>query len=600
MASSSYFAGTSSVRPQVRTFVDDAGLIPFQIGSPRIVALLGQATGGVPKTPLRFSTPNEARAMLRGGDLLRGVMLAFYPSTDSRGAQEVIAVRVAPTTGGTPSSPATKTFVDGAAADALVLTSVNYGAADNQIRMKVEAATIPLSINGVDHGLKLTLEFAPEPRVYDNVYRQSFKVQYVGAATTCTMTITASTLTLNSSTDSEDLVVQFASYPTIQAVAAVIDAHPMYEASVLSKTLEEPSASALDFVTAVDIKAAARTVTSDLEEVIKRLNAGDQTFVVASRATAAGAPPAVTAFKYLAGGSDGGAPSNGDWEDSFATIEKTLAAFVVPVSSSAAIHAMASDHCSFVSRDGTNPRRAFLGGPLGERTATLSNYLTRASDLNADRVGHVAMGLKGFDLDGAAIVYPPYLAAAAVAGLQAGVPTIGEPITHKSIRANGLEWVPTISDQEVLIRGGLITFEFVEPEGFYRIVRGVSTWRKNDAFHRVEISTGIALDEVVRAVTKGLDIFLGQKAAPEVLALVGGRTRSILRGLENAGIIVGDRRDNGTGKALSPAFSDIVISLDGDVVSVEFRCSPVVPLNFINVTIHADTFRSTFVVTVDQ
>lgn len=591
MASSSFFAGTSTVRPVVRTVIDDAGLSPFTIGSPRIVACLGQALGGIPKVGMRFSTPAEAKRILRGGDLLRSILLAFDPSADNAGAQEVLSIRVAPTSGGTPCVRAAGTDKDAASTNSIVLTSVNYGASDNQIRRKYEVATIPKTINGVSHGLRVTVELGQDSYVKDNLYRESFRVQYVGAGLTCTMTITATALAFDCSTNGDDVTFQFADYPTVQALVAAIDAHAKYEATIITKNIEEPTASALDFATGVDVKTAAWTVTADLEEILKWYNSGAQLLVTAVRASGAGQPPAAGGFAYLTGGSDGGAPSNGDWDDAFTILEAGRAAFVVPVTGSAAIHAMASTHCDLISRDGSRPRRAFVGGVNGERTVTLGNYINRAGDLNDDRVGHVAFGLERFDLDGQPVVFPPYIIAAAVAGLQAGVATIGEPITRKSIKAIGLEWIPSSSDIEVLIGAGLIVVEFVEAQGFFRISRGVSTWRKNNDFHRVEISTGIALDEVRRAVTEGLDTFLGKPANAILVNQMGARTKAILRGLAKAGIIVGDDA--------SPPFGPITTALEGDVASISFRCSPVVPLNFINVTIHADTFRSTVVTTID-
>ena len=40
------------------------------------------------------------------------------------------------------------------------------------------------------------------------------------------------------------------------------------------------------------------------------------------------------------------------------------------------------------------------------------------------------------------------------------------------------------------------------------------------------------------------------------------------------------------GNGFDPAFRNITVSISGDVMRVEFECSPVVPINFIPVVIY--------------
>ena len=119
---------------------------------------------------------------------------------------------------------------------------------------------------------------------------------------------------------------------------------------------------------------------------------------------------------------------------------------MVPVSGDASLHAMADAHCQFMSTDGKRPRRAFVGGPLGEKTTTLTE-LPRAGH-RAEQRPHRARGpgregLRRLREHGP---YPPYIAAAQLAGLQSGLDEIGDSITFKAVKATGLEWTPSMAE----------------------------------------------------------------------------------------------------------------------------------------------------------
>src|SRR5262249_8530806 len=222
-------------------------------------------------------------------------------------------------------------------------------------------------------------------------------------------------------------------------------------------------------------------------------------------------------------------------------LESIDASYIVPLSDDAAIHDKILTHVTTMSSDGRRPRRAFAGAALNEKTPDLANYLNRTLALNSDRVALIAQGIKVFNDQDQLITLAPYFAAAQIAGMQAGLPEVGEPLTHKSIEIVGLEWVPTGADLELMIEFGVLPIALVENRGFFRIERGITTWRKNDAFHRVEISTGVAVDEVIRRVVQDLeDRFIGHKASPVVVYRVVSATETILKLLQGQNIIVGD------------------------------------------------------------
>ena len=87
-----------------------------------------------------------------------------------------------------------------------------------------------------------------------------------------------------------------------------------------------------------------------------------------------------------------------------------------------------------------------------------------------------------------------------------------------------------------------------------------------------------------------LDDLRGKKGSPAILSEAVSRVDSILRTLAmpepmGPGVIVGDK--------INPAYKNITASLDGDVLRVEFQCSPVIPVNYIPIAIHAVPYSGT-------
>ena len=157
------------------------------------------------------------------------------------------------------------------------------------------------------------------------------------------------------------------------------------------------------------------------------------------------------------------------------------------------------------------------------------------------------------------------------------------PMTNKALTMRGIErvlQVPTATDP--LIQGGVIPIQ--QTATGYKVVKSVSTWLVNTNFNRVELSTGVALDYVARSVRAALDVLRGQPGTPIILARASSITDSTLQQLAQAaptgpGVIVGD--------ATNPPYQNIVTSLVGDVVAVTFQCSPVIPVNYVTITIFA-------------
>jgi len=237
-----------------------------------------------------------------------------------------------------------------------------------------------------------------------------------------------------------------------------------------------------------------------------------------------------------------------------------------------------------MSGAGKMERRVFVGGAVG---VARDDAIAAAKLLNSDRTAYVWPGYYDFDATGTLTLYPPYLLASAIGGAFSGI-NPGEPLTNKSLTLYGME-VATRDpgDTDLLINGGVLAVRET-PRGF-KVVKSVTTWLNDGKYNRVEVSTGVATDYTARAVRLALEQFVGQKANPLNLERARSVTESALRELARPeptgpGILAGDIDH--------PAYRNIKASIEGDVLRVEFECSPVVPLNYVLVTIHAVPFAA--------
>ncbi len=565
-----FFNGRLITSPATASVVDDSALANQNLSVGNLLAVVGRSVGGAPNTALRFGSPSEAKAALVDGELLTAVLKAFDPSAQTGGPATVVAVRV------NPALRSSLTLLDIGSVPVLALQSTDYGAYTNQIKVKVEAAT--------SAGKKITTQFGNGIYSQDDISRRAFQVQYAGAAPTAVMSITGTTLTLQAPTGSTVATIDLNVYATVQQLVDRINVVSGFSASVLDGNGATAALNGLDYASSQDVRTTAYVATANLQAIVDWFNSVGEGFVTATRQAGAGTVPANLAFTYLSGGSDG-VVTNTEWSNALVTLQSEDVQWVVPVTSDAAIHAMVDAHCAYMSTVARNERRAIVGTATGTSDA---DAITAAKALNSDRTSLVHLGFYDYNASGALVLQPPYIMAAMIAGAFSGV-NPGTPLTNKTLKVRGLERVlrnPT--DTDVLINGGVLAVE--STPGGYKVVKSISTWLTNRNYNRVEVSTGVALDFVARNVRDALDVLRGEKATPILLSRAVEIARSTLTELARAepqgpGVITGD--------ADNPAFKNIKASLEGDVVRVEFQCSPVIPANYILVSIFAVPYSGT-------
>lgn len=565
-----FFNGQLLISPVTASVVNDDAMRNQNLSVGNIVALVGSSAGGKPKSGLRFGSPQEARRTLVSGDLLDAVLAAFDCSAETGGPFQVVALRV------NPAIQATGVIKDSVGAAVVNLTSIGYGLIENNTKVKLES--------GTTKGFRPTVQRGLTYYTQDNVFRDAFTVEYTGAAASATISVTNTSVVLSAPAGTAVATIDLSVAKTVQGVVDRINVVPGFEAIVQDGNFNKPALNGLDGVAAQDVKTAAYTVTANLQAVVDWFNSARQDLVRATRPASASTVPVATPFFLMTGGSDG-VTSVADWTDAFEILQSIDVQWVTPISPDGAIHAMADAHCTFMSNVARKERRAIVGMQTG---TTDTNAIEAAKALNSDRTSLVHIGHYNYDLDGNLKLYPAYITAAMVSGMFSGV-NPGTPLTNKSIKVRGLERdLRNPTDTDVLINGGVLCVENTD-QG-YKIVKSITTWLVNDNYNRVEQSCGVALDFVARNVRQAVDALRGQKGNPLALARAISITESTLKELarpepQGPGVLAGDD--------LNPAFRNVSASLEGDVLRIEFECSPVIPVNYVLATIFAVPFSGT-------
>lgn len=570
MASSFFFNGRLYVTPTTASLVNDTAMAPSSLTIGNILCLIGASAGGTPLLPTLFGNPSDVLAALISGPLCDAAVAAFSPSTQTNAPSEVMCVRVGSAT------QATLTLLDAAAANTIALTTNQYGLVANQTKVKIASGSVS--------GKAVTVQVGNNFATQDNIGRNAFTIQYSGGQSTASMTITESTLTLFAPNATPVATLALASFPTVQNVVDAINSVAGFTATAAVGSGSTSALNGLDHTSAQDVKSAPYVATANLQAIVDWFNSAAEPFVTAVRLSTATQAPANIAFTYMTGGTSP-APITGDWTSALTALQTQDVNWVVPLIGDASIHAAVDAHVQFMSTVGRKERRALVG-PVSGTSLTAVQALPLA--LNSDRTSLCWPGYYDFNAAGVLTLYDPFMMAAKVAAAFSGLDP-GDAMTNKAVSVRGLEVVvKNPVDTDALIQSGVLCVEKTK-QGF-KVVRSISTWLVNNNFNRVEVSCGAAVDFVVGNVRAALDVLRGGRQDPLTLGRAISITESALQQLaipepQGPGTIVGN--------ATSPAYANISASIVGDVLAVNFQCSPVIPTNFIPVTVSIVPFTGT-------
>lgn len=324
----------------------------------------------------------------------------------------------------------------------------------------------------------------------------------------------------------------------------------------------------------------ALSIYADLFDFIDTMNSSSN-YIRAERATGGALPPANTASAlFLAGGSEGTSTIT-EWAAAVNLLKKRRVNTIVPLTNDPAVHSLVGLH--LVERSGK--LRSEANGYVGIGTddgagETRTNIKSQIQLLNTRHLSAIAQEGQRFDPDtGEATFYPPHVVAAMAAGMQAGSP-IGEPLTRKRPFLSDIRNDPSWNvedDVDEMIDSGLMVVEKVDGVGI-RFVRSITTHLDDDNAVFTEMSANESANTAVFELRRQLDQKIGQRGLGGTVAVIKGLAFDVLERLVTDQIIV--------------AFRSVAVEQIGDTFPVSVELAPVLPINFIPVTVHLVAVRA--------
>lgn len=389
----------------------------------------------------------------------------------------------------------------------------------------------------------------------------------------------ARTITLSINAAQTDNTV----FTTIQKLVDRLNSRDGFTANALVSNATTFRVDDADYAAAVSLVGSAGEFFADLYFFIEAINDGSQ-YIDAERASGATEVPANTSSPvYLTGGVEG-TTTISEWTEAFTLLRKRRVNIIVPLTRDPAVHSLLLSH--LVDRAGEIANRAgeangYVGIADSDDSAEdLADVKSQIQVLQSRHISAIIQRLQRFDPDtGEATFYPSYVHAAIVAGMQAGS-AIGEPLTRKRPIATDLEDGPdwTIEDNvDQLIDFGAMVAEKVDGVGI-RYVRSITTHLADDNVVFTEMSANESANAAVFELRRALDTAVGKRALNGTVATIKGLAQDQLERLVTDEFIV--------------AFRALQVEQIGDVFPVSVEIAPVVPVNFIPITVHLVAVRA--------
>jgi len=485
---------------------------------------------------------------------------------------------------------------------------------------------ISANTGGVSSVLTLSKDWITKPETGD-----TYEIRYVTSATGTMLGSTSQAtgfktmLAKDGGTAAQDLNLTFTAGLTLQGLVDLINAQAGYAAYVgdgingqttLAKDFDyDAGATAVDLLTDRSAVTTApnptqspvatwnNTFRQDLKAAVTAVNSFSNV-ITASRATGTGTGAGsgrpeffggvITvvgdSYKYLSGGTRG-TSSNSAWQTGFDKLLTMRCNSVVVLAdrdgadeglgSTFTLDSVAAQlvsHLSVANGIGKSER----GGYMGVKK-TKTAYTAMANKINNPDIQLSAQWHQLLDVDGNLVQFPYWSSAVLAAGMRAGMPEVGEPLTHKYIGTFGMgqdpSWDPKDrTDGNILIQAGCLFAETITGKGT-RWVRDITTWVNDDNMAYMEGS----VRDAVRYVSYGHrtlleDRFTGVKATPTNAQGIKDTGCEYLEQCRGQNIIV-DSTDPRTG-AFVKAYHNYRVTISGDIATIRVEIFPCVGINF--------------------
>ena len=374
-----------------------------------------------------------------------------------------------------------------------------------------------------------------------------------------------STLTLSGTA----FALTVASYPTLGEVVAYIEPLSGWVAS-------EVAGDAGAFLVAEMDNAAAADVTSllsfyaELQRIVDILT-NESILVKATRSAAATGTPDNTAVPvFLVGGIEG-VTGFANWQAALDLLRDERCNTIVVLSTDAAVHAAVVAHCVYMAGAGRSERDCILGEASA---ATLAALQTAARNLNTRHARLAIQDIEVFNTSGVREQFDPSFTAALAAGMQSGS-SVGESLTFKFLNVLDIVGNDTSytvqDDSDALIQAGLLAIQKVPNVGF-RWLRNITTYLIDDNLAYTEGSVNEAVNFATFEFRQRMETAVGKKGFAGTLNAAMAVAIGILGQLVTEEVITN--------------WQNLVLELTDDVMSVDVEIAPIIPVNFVQSTLH--------------
>lgn len=582
MGQSVYFNGETISIPGVYSATDVSmmGTKGDNTGA-KVIAFIGECTGGEPGAVQFFNEPTAARKVLKSGDLLKACEKAWNPVSKTKegvklgGANMIACIR---------SNKATKSTYSVKKQDAekaqLVFHSKDYGD-DTAHQIKIQDGSLNSTKKVVIYD-----QSNGTYETYDNI-GNVFTINYTGEEAYAELNIYVdgsdamyfqTKVGADKDTAVEDIRIKLDRnvFKTMKALIAQLQSYENYVVSASNTYNTRLKVTDLDLVTAGEIKLdsgdTAFRVTAVYSDLQFKLANVSQLVELVEFDKSQGA---IENFDYvtLADGTRGVSPAS--WLEYFDALSNFDIFYIVPLTSDVSIHAELASHINTLSASGMGrERRGVVGGENGE---TVVETLGRARDLASDRIQVVHGGLWDYNTSSELELYPPYILAAQHAGRAAFLED-GEAATHDVYRMSAPEYKLERTEIAQLLEGGCLAFEFVlgknsTSQSYVRLVQDLTTDTTSADTVHTERATGALADSINKEIREKLDdLITGKRTGVGDLTSAKNRVISVLSDRKRKGHIVD--------------YKDVYVTKTGTVTTVDYSVAPSEVNNFTLITAH--------------
>jgi hypothetical protein len=400
-------------------------------------------------------------------------------------------------------------------------------------------------------------------------------IQYVGAGTAATMTVTNTALTtaVTGGPGGQNLNIDLTALATdtLGELVATIAA----QTGVYTCTLgpdADPNASVANLLTNVagqNIRTAAFALTSQAGKMDRLVHAvlGSIDFAINTRVprvhslriAGATAAPANLAQTFFAGGSNP-VPSNADWLSGLAVIEREdlIGGLLFPVTTDPVKQDAVN---AWVSEQHVNACKSFRSFLAPPDNLSASDAKLMALGLNSTFAAMIAQPIVAAS---GVTEQPPLYPAACYCGAAAGaLPT--QPVTRVVVRARSLPTRAKFSKavREDLLSNGVAVLEEAKGIGV-RISLAVTTSLSADRIDRV-LSESMARDVIEQRVRTYVEPLIPHWALLDFLPTVKGSVSNALSSLEADGVISKGMDSNGR---ILPAWLPVQVSISSGICKI--------------------------------